>query len=214
MSCRDAPGSNYRVHGLAQLAGLIGLFATRPLADGERARVRDAARGLDFTGVSRRDVWENDCVIVVRVHHEHTAPPPVRTDPRDISVLFDGRPRLADGAGPGAVDAWLARHARDAEAALTGLDGSFSVVLHDARARRITIATDRFNSRPLYYHARPDVLVFASQAGRLLRFPFVRPRLDPMAVKEFLTFQTVLDERTFLADVRALPPGSLMLTSR
>ena len=208
MRCRDAPGSLPRVHGLAQLAGLIGLFATRPLADEERARVRDAARGLDFTGVSRRDVWESECVIVVRVHHEHTPLSPTRTDARGVSVLFDGRPRLPDGTGPAAVDAWLARHERDAEAALADLDGSFSVVLHDARARHIAIATDRFNSRPLFYHVGPDVLVFASQAGRLLRFPFVRPRLDPMAVKEFLTFQQVLDERTFLADVRALPPGS------
>ena len=88
MSCRDALGSLHRVHGLAQLAGLIGLFATRPLAEAERARVRDAARGLDFTGVSRRDVWESDCVIVVRVHHEHTAPLPVRTDPGGVSVAL------------------------------------------------------------------------------------------------------------------------------
>ncbi len=193
----------------AHLAGLIGLFASRPLADVERGRVRDAARGLDFTGVSRHDIWESECLMVVRVHHDHTVPRPVRTDGRGLSVLFDGHPRLPDGSGPVAVDSWLARYEREGrDEALSQIDGSFAAVLHDARTRRVTIATDRFNSRPLYYYAGGDVLAFASQAGRLLRFPFVRQRLDPMAVKEFLTFQTILDERTFLADVRALTPAS------
>jgi hypothetical protein len=192
------------------LAGLIGLFATRPLSDRERGSVRDAARDLDFTGVSSRDVWEDDCLVVVRVHHDHTPPLPVHTDPRGMSVIFDGQPRLPDGAAPGAVGRWLSLHEQNGRDALARLDGGFAVVLRDARARRLTLGTDRFNSRPLYYHAGGDVLAFASQAGRLLCLPSVPRRLDPVAVKEFLAFQALVDERTFIADVRALPPSSTL----
>jgi asparagine synthase (glutamine-hydrolysing) len=208
MSRRDAPGSLHRVHGLAQLAGLIGLFATRPLADIERARVRDVARGLDFTGVSRRDVWEDDCLIVVRVHHTHSPPLPVSTDAHATSVIFDGAPRLPDGDSPAAVPRWLSHFERACPDAFLRLDGSFAIVVRDVSANRITLVTDRFNSRPLYYRADADILAFASQAGLLLRLPGAPLRLDPVGVMEFLAFQTILDERTFLSGVSALPPAS------
>jgi hypothetical protein len=190
------------------LAGLIGLFATRPLSDRERGSVRDAARDLDFTGVSSRDVWEDDCLVVVRVHHAHTPPVSVHSDPRGVCAIFDGRPRLPDNAAPGATGRWLAMHERNAPEALARLDGSFALVLHDTRAGAATLVSDRFNSRPLYYHAGADVLAFASQAGLLLRLPGTPRRLDPLGVAQFLAFQTMVDERTFVADIRALPPSS------
>ena len=190
------------------MAGLIGLFATRPLSDRERAGARAAARDLDFTGVSGRDVWEDDCLVVIRVHHVHTPLVAVHTDRRGVCAIFDGRPRLPEAAAPDAASRWLAMHERSAPEALARLDGSFAVVLHDTRAGAVTLVSDRFNSRPLYYHAGADVLAFASQAGLLLRLSGTPRRLDPLGVAQFLAFQAMVDERTFLADIRALPPSS------
>ncbi len=170
--------------------------------------MRDAGRGLDFTGISLRDVWEDDRLAVARVHHAHTPPVPVSTDPRGMSVIFDGTPRMPDGDEPGAGALWLSRLEREGPDALVRLDGSFAAVLRDARGGRVTLATDRFNSRPLYYHAGADVLAFASQSSLLLRLPGTPRRLDPLGLMQFLTFQTLLDERTFLTGVRALPPAS------
>jgi asparagine synthetase B (glutamine-hydrolysing) len=192
------------------MAGIVGLFATRPLADAERAAVRGAARRLDFTGVSARDVQEHDRLVVARVHHAGSPPPPLATSPRGLAVLFDGAPRMPDAGGPDATDAWLARLDHEGPAAFLRLDGSFAAAVHDPRAGRITLVADRFNSRPLYYRSGAGLLAFASQASLLLRLPGARPRLDPAAVMQFLTFQTVLDERTFLTDVSALPPAGLL----
>jgi hypothetical protein len=190
------------------MAGVVGLFATRPLADAERSAVRGASRHLDFTGLSLRDVREEDRLVVARVHHAHTALAPVAISPRGLAVLFDGSPRMPDAGGPDALDAWLACLDREGPAAFLRLDGSFAAVVHDPRAARATLVADRFNSRPLYYRSGAGLLAFASQASLLLRLPGARPRLDPTAVIQFLTFQTVLDERTFLADVSALPPAA------
>src|SRR5678815_2374026 len=53
-------------HGLGRRTAMIGLFATRPLSDLERASVHRAAARLDFTGECRRDVWDDEHLIVVR----------------------------------------------------------------------------------------------------------------------------------------------------
>ena len=85
---------------------MIGLFATRPLSALERAAVGRAAAGLDFTGECRRDVWEDEHLIVVRVHHAHTPPLPALVDAAEARMIFDGRPRFPDGAAPGAAERW------------------------------------------------------------------------------------------------------------
>ena len=187
---------------------MIGLFATRPLSDLEREAVRRAAAGLDFTGECRWDVWEDEHLIVVRVHHAHTPPLPVLTDAADVRVIFDGRPRFPDGAAPDAAERWAAAREREGLAALPRLDGAFAAVVREPRRRAITLVSDRFNSRPLFYRDGAELFAFASQAGLLLRLPQARRRLDPVAVMQFLAFQAMVDERTFLDDVRALPPAS------
>jgi Asparagine synthase (glutamine-hydrolyzing) len=187
---------------------MIGLFATRLLSDLERASVHRAAARLDFTGECRRDVWEDEHLIVARVHHAHTPPLPVLTDAADAHVIFDGRPRFPDDAAPGAAERWAAVRAQDGLAALPRLDGAFAAVLREPRRRAMTLVSDRFNSRPLFYREAGELFAFASQASLLLNMPGARRRLDPIAVMQFLAFQSVVDERTFLDDVRALPPAS------
>ena len=187
---------------------MIGLFATRPLSDPERATVRRAAARLNFTGECRQDIWEDEHLIVVRVHHAHTPPPPALTAADETRVIFDGRPRFPGEGTPGAAERWLSTRERDGLAALRTLDGAFAAVVREPRRRGITLVSDRFNSRPLFYRESGELFAFASQASVLLCLPGARPRLDPIAVMQFLAFQSMVDERTFLEGVRALPPAS------
>lgn len=197
-------------YGAPEMAGIVGLFATRPLAYPERAAVRRAARSLDFSGVSLQDIREHERLLVARVHHAHPPARPLATSPRGLSVIFDGTPRMPDAGGADALHAWLTHLDDEGLDAFRRLDGSFAAVVHDPRAGRVILVADRFNSRPLYYRSDASVLAFASQASLLLGLPGPAPRLDPLAVVQFFAFQAMLDERTFLDGVRALPPAGLL----
>ena len=205
------------------MAGLVGAFASRPLTSAERAGVRAMAQRLDFTGTSVLDWWEDDRLAVCRVHHPFDPPAPALAH-RELEVvaLLDGEVHdaepsrdpapAASGAASSRADETLrcldlyARHGVDG---LSRLDGSFTLLLHERRAGRLLLAGDRFASRPIFYHAGRERLTFATQS-RCVLLPDVPRRLDAAGVRQFVVFQTILDERTTLEGVRALPPASVL----
>jgi asparagine synthase (glutamine-hydrolysing) len=87
------------------------------------------------------------------------------------------------------------------------LNGMFAFVLYDRIARRVLAARDHFGVKPLYLHASPQRLLFASEIKALLVHPEVRADADLEGVRDYLTFQYVLGERTMFAGVSTLLPG-------
>src|SRR5439155_9197250 len=62
--------------------------------------------------------------------------------------------------------------------------------------------------KPLYYASNPEHFLFASEVRALLATGLVSRQLDPVALDQYLTYQSVPAPRTLLQDVKALPPGS------
>jgi len=89
------------------------------------------------------------------------------------------------------------------------LNGIFAFVLYDARQHRILAARDHLGVKPLYWHANPRRLLFASEIKALLEDPEVVPEPDWDAVRDYLTFQYVQGEDTLFRGVRKLLPGQL-----
>ena len=89
------------------------------------------------------------------------------------------------------------------------LNGMFALALWDGRDARLRLVRDRFGIKPLYVHRRNGVL-FASEVRALLASARVPRRLDPIAVDQFLAYQTVPSPRTLVADVEMLPPGTIV----
>jgi asparagine synthase (glutamine-hydrolysing) len=91
------------------------------------------------------------------------------------------------------------------------LNGMFAFVLYDRARRRVLAARDHFGIKPLYYHASERHLLFASEIKALLRHPAVQAAPDYDAVRDYVTFQFVLGERTLFQDVCKLLPGHFQL---
>jgi asparagine synthase (glutamine-hydrolysing) len=92
------------------------------------------------------------------------------------------------------------------------LNGMFAFLLYDKPRGVLLAARDHFGIKPLYLHATPERLLFASEIKALLRHPEVRPQADPEAIQDYLTFQYVLGNRTLFRDIRKLLPGEYLVT--
>jgi asparagine synthase (glutamine-hydrolysing) len=97
-----------------------------------------------------------------------------------------------------AGDAEVLLHAWDewGEAALDRLNGMFALAVWDDRTRRLTLASDPFGEKPLYYAHAGDRLVFGSEIGAILCDPAVDGREDRRALE------------AFVAHARMPPPGA------
>ena len=88
------------------------------------------------------------------------------------------------------------------------LDGMFAFAIWDARDRKLFAARDRIGIKPFFYALTGGTLAFASTLAPFLALQDFPRRMDMEALRDYLAFQTVLAPRTFLADVRQLPPAS------
>jgi asparagine synthase (glutamine-hydrolysing) len=89
---------------------------------------------------------------------------------------------------------------------LDRLRGMFAFALYDSR-RGLLLARDRLGIKPLYYHAGPDFLVFASEVKALLRSGLVPDERDRSALAGFLMAGAIPEPRTLIEGIRSLPPG-------
>ena len=92
--------------------------------------------------------------------------------------------------------------------AVRRLNGMFAFLLYDQRRRVVLAARDHFGVKPLYYCSTAQQLLFASEIKALLRHPDVVARVDHDSLRDYLTFQFVLGDRTLFQGIRKLLPGS------
>lgn len=94
---------------------------------------------------------------------------------------------------------------------LNRLNGMFAFAIWDARGRTLFAARDRFGIKPFYFTLNQNGLLFASEIKALLHAGLVRPRLNRIALLEYLTFQFCLEEKTLFEDIDKLLPGHYLL---
>lgn len=91
--------------------------------------------------------------------------------------------------------------------------GRFVHLRFDARSGEVRAATDHFATLPLYYLARGDSLLLATDLRDLLDCPWVRREADPAAIYHLLNFGFIPAPHTILGGVRRLQPGSRLVFS-
>lgn len=100
------------------------------------------------------------------------------------------------------------------KALLSHLIGDFAFAIWDAARRELICGRDHFGVRPFCYFESPGVFCFASDIDALLLHPRVSRRLDDASVADFLVFGALQDDdRTIYADIRCLPPASMLVLS-
>lgn len=96
---------------------------------------------------------------------------------------------------------------------LDHLEGMFSFAIWDEKKSELFCARDRFGIKPFYYLQANDKFLFASEAKTLLPFlKSVKPNLE--ALKDYLTFQFVLDGKTLFDGIYELPPAHKLVISK
>ncbi len=87
------------------------------------------------------------------------------------------------------------------------LNGWCNGIILDLAKGKAILFNDRYGMRRIYYHEKKNAFVFSSEAKSLLKaLPSLR-ELDPR-VGEYLTYDCVLENRTYFSNIFLLPPGS------
>lgn len=91
------------------------------------------------------------------------------------------------------------------------LRGEFAFILLDRRLQRVIACRDRFGIKPLFMHQlddRPGQLLFASEAKALFASALAKPSLDPVRLRDMLSFVPM---DSVFEHVSAVPPGHFLL---
>jgi asparagine synthase (glutamine-hydrolysing) len=107
----------------------------------------------------------------------------------------------------------LLAYERWGEQCVEHLRGMFAFALWDETRRVLFCARDRFGIKPFHYAVVGDSFYFASEAKALLPF-LPEVTTDPEALKDYLTFQFSLGEKTLFEGIKTLEPGHRLTLMR
>ena len=91
--------------------------------------------------------------------------------------------------------------------ALLRFNGMFALALWDRKAETLLIARDRYGVKPLYFARQGSTFAFGSEQKAITAQNAFQRKLNPRALKEYLTFQNIFTDQTLLEDVHLLPAG-------
>jgi len=91
------------------------------------------------------------------------------------------------------------------------LNGSFCLVIFDARIPQLLLVTDRFGTRPIYYAFKNGDVIFASHARAILEYPFPR-KLNLKTLVKFLYYGKIgiLGDETWFEGIKLIPSASVL----
>lgn len=93
---------------------------------------------------------------------------------------------------------------------LSKLNGIFAFAIHDARSEETFLVRDRMGVKPLYYYQQRNLFLFASDPEAILRYPGIPCKLDLQGVSSFLSYRSVIGERSLYAGVKKVLPGQYL----
>lgn len=90
-------------------------------------------------------------------------------------------------------------------------NGGICVGIWEQGARRLTLLTDGWGLRPLFYLYQPERLAFSSEIKALLALGWLRSEINEEALAEWLAFDTLDGDRTLFSGIKCLPAGSMLV---
>lgn len=104
----------------------------------------------------------------------------------------------------------LAVYRRGGAEAIASLSGEYFVAIWDGRTSEAILINDRFGLHPQYIAHVAGAFVFAPELKAIVAAPRIPRRIDRVALAEYLRFQLLLGDRTWLEDARLIPPASIL----
>lgn len=90
------------------------------------------------------------------------------------------------------------------------LRGMFAFAVWDTQQKKLFIARDRLGIKPLYFYVGENRIVFASEVRAILASGLVKRQIDPVALNEYLAYQSIPAPKSLIKDINMLPPGTWM----
>ena len=91
------------------------------------------------------------------------------------------------------------------------LNGAFSFCIYDKKKQRYFCARDRYGKKPFYYYAKENKFIFASMINPIIKLLGFTPKLNKIALSQYLQYFVPLTPNTFYTDVKKLDSGSYLL---
>jgi hypothetical protein len=144
----------------------------------------------------------------VAVERTGFPPAPAFARAAHIRVVFDGELYGRDVLAP--ADCVARGVVAQGRAYFNSVHGSFTCAIWDERAETMTLVTDRYGTRPLFWAADRGRFTFASEVGAVAA---MRPRSERSlaGTAEFLAFGQLLGDTTLYEGIRAAP-GAAWIT--
>jgi asparagine synthase (glutamine-hydrolysing) len=105
----------------------------------------------------------------------------------------------------------LAAWASGGPRAVATIEGSFAAAIIDTVERSVTLISDRFGTRPLYYSHSDRRFCFASRMSAILADVAVSRDFDICGISQFFTFGHYFGDSTSLAAVKLLPAAAVLV---
>lgn len=146
---------------------------------------------------------------------------PVTTADERFSLMLDGELANADelrrrfraslpsvvGSTPELCLHLIARHG---EEVVNFFNGLFCLVLYDHQFKKMTLISDRFGFRPLFYVRRQGAVFFGSELKALTVADTGRREIDDVGLLEFFTYGSYILDRTWIEGYVRLPPATIL----
>lgn len=89
-------------------------------------------------------------------------------------------------------------------------NGFFCLVVYERTARRVSIISDRYGARSLFYVRRNNCLLFATELKALAAADLSPRKIDELGVFELFCYGTHFKDRTWMDGYLRLPPASVL----
>ncbi|MGB5866415.1 MAG: asparagine synthase (glutamine-hydrolyzing) [Arcobacteraceae bacterium] len=91
------------------------------------------------------------------------------------------------------------------------LNGAFSFCIYDISNDKYFCARDRYGKKPFYYYAKENKFIFASMIKPIISLLGFTPKLNKIALSQYLQYFVPLTPNTFYTDINKLAAGSYLL---
>ncbi|MEN9390558.1 MAG: hypothetical protein RLZZ283_658 [Candidatus Parcubacteria bacterium] len=125
---------------------------------------------------------------------------------RELKSELSGYPYTSESD----TEVILAAYARWGTAAFSRLNGMFALAIHDKEKDELVLARDAVGIKPLYYHYDQDQLIFSSEIKGILAAG-IAPKLNTVALSEYLQFLYVPAPETMFEGIKSLLPGKTLI---
>ncbi|HXH11224.1 MAG TPA: asparagine synthase-related protein [Alphaproteobacteria bacterium] len=89
-------------------------------------------------------------------------------------------------------------------------NGLFCLALYDRHSRRVTLISDRFGFRPLFYVRRAKAVIFGSELKALCAADPEPRKIDSIGTLEYFCAGSQIQDRTWLEGYLRLPPATIL----